>query len=92
VRGAPPQRRQNAIARNANPHQLAIMLAHAAPATPSAGAPRLPSIKSQLRNTLTTIVMMPAIICIHVLPRPPYQLPSASTPTIAPTERIRISM
>ena len=35
------------------------------------------------RSTAATIVMRPAIICIHVLPSPPYQLPSASMPTAA---------
>ena len=91
-RGALPQRRQNAIARNAKPSQLAITLASAAPSTPSAGAPRCPSMNIQLKNTAVTIDSTPAIICIHVLPSPPYQLPSASTPTTAPTDSMRIAM
>src|SRR5207237_8652768 len=92
ARGAPPQPNENATTRNAKPSQLAIVLATAAPRTPSAGAPRWPSISSQLQNTAANIVMKPAIICIQVLPRPPYQLPSASTPTIAVTDNRRISM
>ena len=38
------------------------------------------------------IVTTPEIICIQVLPRPPYQLPSASTPTAAPVDSRRIAM
>jgi hypothetical protein len=52
----------------------------------------VPSINSQLPVMSTTIVMMFAIIDIHVLPRPPYQLPSASTATTANTLNMRIVM
>ena len=74
--GAPPQPRQNATARNAKPSQRRD---HArergAVDAVDAGS------GSQLPITAVTIVITPAIICIHVLPSPPYQLPSASMPT-----------
>jgi hypothetical protein len=90
--GAAPSRgqRRNSMNRYASPSQLAIDDASAAPATPIAGAPAWPSINSQLRPMLATIVSRPARICILVLPKPPNQLPSASVPTIAATDDRRI--
>jgi hypothetical protein len=38
------------------------------------------------------IVITPTTSCIQVLPRPPYQLVSASVATTAPTEVMRMTM
>ena len=49
-------------------------------------------MNTQLRNTLATMAMTPAIIEIQVLPRPPYHAPNASMPIIAPIDIKRIFM
>jgi hypothetical protein len=68
------------------------VLESAAPLTPISGAPRWPKIRTQLRNRSTAIETTLATSAIQVLPSPPYQLPRASTATIAATPYMRISM
>ena len=88
ARGAPPHRRQNATARNAKPTQLADRARRARrrrrPSPARRGGRRSgPSC----RNTVGDHRDDARDHRIQVLPRPPYQLPSASTPTIARDRR-----